>query len=62
MGKSRGAVMTTPRLRKELIAAGVDPYEVAALALERAERLEDELREVKSKWQGTFVKRLIADF
>ena len=54
--------MTTPRLRKELIAAGVDPYEVAALALERAERLEDELREVKSKWQGTFVKRLIAGF
>lgn len=51
--------MTTAQLRKELIEVGADPYEVAALALERVKRLEDELREARSKGQRAFVKELI---
>ena len=56
------AVMTVAQLRKELVETGADPFEVAALALERVERLESELREVRSKGQVVFTERRVVDF
>lgn len=43
--------MTTAQLRRELAGSGADPFEVAALALGRVERLQEELERVRLEVQ-----------
>lgn len=51
--------MTTAQkaIRRELVEAGADPFVVAALALDQARRLEEQLAEARSEIEAIRIER-----